>query len=129
MLTIGPIGVEASKAIAIAEMKAANEGHNISVAHYDMLFLKPIDEHLLHEVAKRYEHIITVEDGVINGGMGSAVLEFLSDHGYDTKVKRIGMPDSFVTHGTVSQLRKLCGMDAESIADAILKADSLNTLC
>ena len=129
VLTIGPIGVEASKAIAIAEMKAANEGHNISVAHYDMLFLKPIDEHLLHEVAKRYEHIITVEDGVINGGMGSAVLEFLADHGYDTKVKRIGMPDSFVTHGTVSQLRKLCGMDAESIADAILKADSLNTLC
>ena len=129
VLTIGPIGVEASKAIAIAEMKAANEGHNISVAHYDMLFLKPIDEHLLHEVAKRYEHIITVEDGVINGGMGRAVLEFLSGHGYDTKVKRIGMPDSFVTHGTVSQLRKLCGMDAESIADAILKADSLNTLC
>ena len=129
VLTIGPIGVEASKAIAIAEMKAANEGHNISVAHYDMLFLKPIDELLLHEVAKRYEHIITVEDGVIKGGLGSAVLEFLSDHGYDTKVKRIGMPDSFVTHGTVSQLRKLCGMDAESIADAILKADSLNTLC
>ena len=75
------------------------------------------------------EHIITVEDGVIKGGLGSAVLEFLSDHGYDTKVKRIGLPDSFVTHGTVTQLRKLCGMDAESIADAILKAESLNTLC
>lgn len=120
VLTIGPIGVEASKAIAIAEMKSANEGHNISVAHYDMLFLKPIDEQILHEVAKRYERIITVEDGVIKGGLGSAVLEFLADHGYDTKVKRIGMPDSFVTHGTVSQLRKLCGMDAESIADAIL---------
>lgn len=121
VLSIGPIGTEAAKAITIAEMKAANEGRQISIAHYDMLFLKPIDQQILHEVSRLYSHIVTVEDGVIAGGLGSAVLEFIADHGYKTDVKRIGIPDAFVTHGTVAQLRKLCGMDAESIAEVLLE--------
>lgn len=121
VLSIGPIGTEAAKAITIAEMKAANEGRHISIAHYDMLFLKPIDQQILHEVSRLYSHIVTVEDGVITGGLGNAVLEFIADHGYKTDVKRIGIPDAFVTHGTVAQLRKLCGMDAESIAEVLLE--------
>ncbi len=121
VLSIGPIGTEAAKAITIAEMKAANEGRQISIAHYDMLFLKPIDQQILHEVSRLSSHIVTVEDGVIAGGLGSAVLEFIADHGYKTDVKRIGIPDAFVTHGTVAQLRKLCGMDAESIAEVLLE--------
>jgi len=87
------------------------------VAHYDMRFLKPIDEDILHEVGKKFKRVITVEDGVIEGGLGSAVLEFFADNGYrDIEVIRVGMPDEFVEHGTVQELYKICGMDAESIA-------------
>ncbi|MCD7937301.1 MAG: 1-deoxy-D-xylulose-5-phosphate synthase [Tannerellaceae bacterium] len=113
LLSLGSIGNEAVKAI---EMVSA-EG--ISVAHYDMIYLKPLDEELLHEVGKTYKKVITLENGVITGGLGSTVLEFMADHGYTPRVKRLGVPDAFIEHGTIPQLYKLCGMDAESIANCI----------
>ena len=117
ILSLGPIGMEAARAIELAEEKA---GHALPVAHADMRFLKPIDETLLHEVGKNFKRVITVEDGVVSGGLGSAVLEFLADNGYtDMEVKRIGIPDQFVEHGKVKELYKICGMDAESIAKEI----------
>ena len=123
VLSIGPIGVEAEKAISIAELKALNEKESAAMlfAHYDMRFLKPIDEDILHEVGKRFKKVVTVEDGVIAGGLGSAVLEFFADHNYEVEVTRIGIPDRFVMHGTVAELRKQCGMDAESIAEVLSK--------
>ena len=118
VLSIGPLGVEAEKAISIAELKSLNDhpSSEMHFAHYDMRFLKPIDEDILHEVGKKFKKVVTVEDGVISGGLGSAVLEFFADHGYDVEVKRIGIPDRFVMHGTVAELRKECGMDPEGIA-------------
>lgn len=123
VLSIGPIGVEAEKAISIAELRALNENASAAMrfAHYDMRFLKPIDEDILHEVGKRFKKVVTVEDGVITGGLGSAVLEFFSDHGYEVEVTRIGIPDRFVMHGTVAELRKQCGIDAEGIAEVLSK--------
>jgi len=99
---------------------------NLSIAHYDMRFLKPIDEDILHEVGRNFKHVITVEDGVISGGLGSAVLEFMSANDYKVNVKRVGIPDQFIEHGKVSELYKLIGMDAESIADTILKCQISN---
>ena len=121
VLSIGPLGVEAEKAISIAELKALNTNSSADMrfAHYDMRFLKPLDEDILHEVGKKFKKVVTVEDGVIAGGLGSAVLEFFADHGYEVEVKRIGLPDQFVMHGTVAELRKQCGMDAESIAKVL----------
>ena len=119
ILTIGPIGVEASKAIIMAEMNAANAGKKLSVAHYDMRFLKPIDTDLLKEVCEKFDRIITVEDGILNGGFGSEVLEYINDHGYTTKVHRMGIPDKFIEHGSVKELRKLIHIDAEAISKAI----------
>lgn len=115
ILSLGPIGNEVIKAIKKVE------GEGLSVAHYDMIYLKPIDEDLLHEVGKKFERIITVENGVIRGGLGSAVLEFMADNGYTPRVKRIGVPDEFIEHGPISEQYKLCGMDAQSIADEIKK--------
>ena len=115
VLSLGPIGTEVAKAIVMAEMQGAE-----AVAHYDMRFVKPIDEDILREVGEKYKKVITVEDGVVKGGLGSAVLEFFADNGYSPKVVRIGIPDSFVEHGSVSQLREICKMDAESIAKSIL---------
>ena len=114
VLTIGPIGNDVAKAIRELE-----EESDISVAHYDMRFLKPLDEHLLHEIGLKFKRIITVEDGVKIGGFGTAVLEWLSDQGFNTQVVRIGLPDDFVEHGTVAQLREIVGMDNESIKRAI----------
>jgi 1-deoxy-D-xylulose-5-phosphate synthase len=85
-----------------------------------MRFLKPIDEEILHEVGKNFRKVVTVEDGVIAGGLGSAVLEFFADHGYEVEVKRIGIPNQFVMHGTVAELRQICGMDAQSIAEVLI---------
>ena len=119
VISIGPVGVEARKAIVMAEMKAANEGGQISVAHYDMRFLKPIDTGILHEAGQKFSRIITVEDGVISGGLGSAVIEFMNDNGYAVHVTRVGIPDKFVEHGTIKELRQLIKMDAESIAAII----------
>jgi 1-deoxy-D-xylulose-5-phosphate synthase len=123
VLSIGPIGVEAEKAISIAELKALNENASgaMHYAHYDMRFLKPIDEDILHEVGKKFKKVVTVEDGVISGGLGSAVLEFFADHHYEMEVTRIGIPNRFVMHGTVAELRKQCGMDAEGIANVLVK--------
>lgn len=121
VLSLGPIGVEAQKAITIAELRSlnANPVAPLRIAHYDMRFLKPIDEEILHEVGKNFRKVVTVEDGVISGGLGSAVLEFFADNRYDPEVKRIGIPDMFVEHGTVAELRKICHMDAESIAKVL----------
>lgn len=110
VLTLGPIGNVAARAI-----ERAGKDARLSVAHYDLRFLKPLDEELLHEVGRNFRRIVTVEDGVIQGGMGSAVLEFMSDHGYKPDVRRIGVPDRFVEHGTVAELYRLCEMDEDSI--------------
>lgn len=107
ILSIGPVGNEALKAIEQVE----KEG--VSVALYDMIYLKPIDEELLHEVGKKFNRIVTVENGVIKGGLGTAVLEFMADNGYTPKVKRIGVPDRFIEHGSVPELFKLCGITAK----------------
>lgn len=121
VLSLGPLGTEVSKAICIAEMKAANNGKPLEVAHYDMRFLKPIDTAILDEVASLCHTIITVEDGVIAGGLGDAVMEYLNDNNISgVNVKRVGIPDKFVQHGTVPQLMKVCKMDAESIAEVIM---------
>ena len=115
VLTIGPIGNDAAK--AIAELEA--EGKPLSIAHYDMRFLKPLDNSLLEEVGKKFKHIVTIEDGVRNGGMGSAVLEWMSDHGYQPTFTRMGLPDDFVEHGTVSQLREIVHLDNNSIKETL----------
>ena len=111
ILSIGAIGMEVAKAI--------EKGTPRSVAWYDMRFLKPLDEELLHEVFRKFKKIITLEDGTIVGGLGSAVLEFMTDHGYNAKVVRLGVPDHFVEHGSQQQLYKDCGYDAESIYQQI----------
>ena len=111
LLSIGPLGVVAQEAIRQAEA----EHPGLSVAHYDMRFLKPLDEGLLTEVAARFKRIVTLEDGVRTGGLGSAVLEWLSDHGVTTPVARLGLPDAFVEHGSLKELHALCGIDVAGI--------------
>jgi 1-deoxy-D-xylulose-5-phosphate synthase len=91
----------------------------ISAGHYDMRFLKPLDEKLLHEVFSRYKHIVTVEDGTIAGGLGSAVLEFMADHGYQALVKRLGIPDRYITSGKPDELYAECGFDVNGIVEAV----------
>ena len=110
VLTIGPIGNDVADVIASMDEKPA---------HYDMRFLKPIDEQLLREVAENYERIVTVEDGVRNGGLGSAVMEWLNDNGYLKPVTRLGLPDKFVEHGTIEELREIVGLDKESIRKSL----------
>nr|WP_270516704.1 1-deoxy-D-xylulose-5-phosphate synthase [Sanguibacteroides sp. AM78-02pH3A] len=111
VLSIGAIGREAIKAIE------KNPPH--SVAIYDMRFLKPLDTELLHTVFKKFSKIITLEDGTTIGGLGSAVLEFMADHGYSAKVIRLGIPDHFIEHGSQQQLYRECGFDAEAIYNYI----------
>ena len=125
VLSIGPIGNEVEKAIKLIEGAEPHnaEGHCPSVAHYDMRFLKPLDDKLLEEVASRFSRIITIEDGVRNGGLGSAVTEWMSDHGYTPQITRMGMPDHFVEQGTVQQLREICGIDIESIKRQLMAAN------
>lgn len=115
LITIGTIADEAAKAAEIA----VSDG--VSVAHYDMIFLKPLDTELLHKAARTGKPIVTVEDGTVNGGLGSAVAEFLSDNGYGNALHRLGIPDRFITQGTVPQLLELCHLDADAIYDTILK--------
>ena len=110
VLSIGHIGNNVAEAIK-----------DTDVAHYDMRFLKPVDTAILEEVGKNFSHVITVEDGVKEGGLGSAVLEYFADHGYTPRVTRLGMPaDSFVEHGTIRELHKVCGIDPEGIRESIL---------
>ncbi len=111
VLSIGPVGNEVTKAIARCER---------SVAHYDMRFLKPLDETILQEVGSRFQKIVTIEDGVRNGGLGTAVTEWMNDHGYHPQIVRMGLPDSFVEHGTVKELHHIVGLDAEAILKELL---------
>lgn len=115
VLTIGPIGNEAERAISEVEAETA-----LTVAHYDMRFLKPLDENILHEVADRFDRVITVEDGVRCGGLGSAVIEWMADHGYSPRVTRLGLPDHFVEHGSVAELRHIVGIDKDAIKEQII---------
>ena len=114
ILSIGTVGNNVQEAICNLNVKK-------SVAHYDMRFLKPLDEDILHEVGKKFHNVITVEDGVRNGGMGSAVMEWFADHDYDVRVKRLGLPDYFVEHGTVAQLQHIVGIDVDGIVQALEK--------
>ena len=111
VLTIGPIGNDVEDII--------KEDNSTAIAHYDMRFLKPLDETILHEDGKKFKRIVTIEDGARNGGFGSAILEWMSDHGYSPAVTRMGLPDTFIEHGTVAQLRKIAGIDKESIRKEI----------
>ena len=125
VLSIGPIGNDVEKAIKLVEgaESSTSNGHCPSIAHYDMRFLKPLDEKLLEEVGNRFSRIITIEDGVRNGGLGSAVTEWMSDHGYTPHITRMGLPDHFVEQGTVQQLREICGIDIESIKKRLLDSN------
>ena len=143
VITLGPIGVTAQQAIAELSAEPAQQadaGFSVGcdsvaefsagcdsvatkepVAHYDLRFLKPLDEELLHEIGRKFKKIVTVEDGVRSGGMGSAVMEWMADHGYSPAITRLGLPDSFVEHGTVAQLQHIVGIDKEAIKAAIGK--------
>ena len=116
VLTLGPIGHQASAAISEVEKECPGR----SIAHYDMRFVKPLDERLLREVSERFQRVVTVEDGVRNGGFGTAVLEWLSDHGYKTEVVRLGLPDEFVEHGKVDELQHIVGIDKEGIKQSLI---------
>lgn len=115
VITIGPIGNEALKAIE----KVAEKG--IRAALFDMIFLKPLDCDLLESICKKYDKIITVEDGTLIGGLGTAVTEWINDNGYKVKITRLGIPDKFIKQGTVQQLYSICGIDADSISKSITK--------
>lgn len=115
VLSYGPIGNDVQTAIS----QLAAEGSSLSVAHYDMRFCKPLDTEVLESVSQCFSRIVTVEDGQLAGGFGSAVLEWLSDNGKTTRVRRIGLPDRFIEHGTVNELRHIAGTDIESIKQAI----------
>lgn len=115
VLSVGPVGNNVVKAVEMIE----NDGDGISVAHYDMRFVKPLDENLLKEVAAKFKHVITVEDGVREGGFGSAVIEWMEDNGRHLDIVRLGLPDHFVEHGTVAQLQSIVGIDAEGIRRTI----------
>ena len=113
ILSIGHIGN------LVAEAIDGLEEEHISAAHYDMRFVKPLDENLLHKVFKQFKQVITVEDGIISGGFGSAIIEFMCDHGYTSQVKRLGVPDRFIDQGTQQELYKECGFDVEAIIETV----------
>lgn len=115
LLTLGPIGKLAESAIA-----AAGE-QGVSVAHYDMRYLKPIDTDILHTVGEKFKYVITLEDGVVKGGLGSAVAEYMAQNGYTPHITTIGIPDVFVEHGTTPELYKKYSMDSDAVLQAILK--------
>lgn len=110
IVSIGPIGNNATKAIAQS---------GLNVGHYDLRFLKPLDDALLHDICQHYDRLITLEDGAVQGGMGSAVLEWMNDHDYTQPVTRMGIPDEFIEHGTVDELQHICHIDVDSIVAAI----------
>lgn len=111
VLTIGTMAVPSEKAIQSIENQIGKK----NIAHYDMRFVKPLDEELLHEIAKKFKHIITIEDGAIQGGFGSAILEFMADNQYDVKINRLGIPDKFIEHGSQTELYADLGLDAAGI--------------
>ena len=112
VITLGPIGNDVAK--LLDEMQGTKQ-----VAHYDLRFVKPLDENLLQDIGRKFNKIITIEDGVRNGGMGSAVMEWMADHGFRPQIVRMGLPDAFVEHGSVAELRQLVGLDADSIRKEI----------
>ena len=114
VLSIGTIGIPARQAV----LRAHEAG--VNAALYDMIFVKPLDEELLHEIAKKYKRIVTIEEGCINGGFGSAILEFMADNGYSPRIKRMGIPDKFIPQGSVKELHALCGIDEENIYSTII---------
>lgn len=114
VISLGSIGYRAAKAIERVEQESG-----ISVAHYDLRFVKPLDTEMLEYIGKNFKKVITIEDGILAGGAGSAVMEFMSDHGYDTKIIRVGLEDHFVQHGSVNELYKICGLDEDSIYEKI----------
>lgn len=115
VVSLGPMGKTAEKSIGRAEKESGK-----CIAHYDLRFLKPLDERMLHEIGQHFEKIVTLEDGVLNGGMGSAVLEFMNDRGYCPRIRRVGIPDRFIQHGPTADLYRICGMDEESIYNLLL---------
>lgn len=116
ILSLGHIGNN----VATAIVKLRERG--IEVTHYDMVFLKPIDEEILEQVAGgQFRHVVTVEDGTTTGGLGSAVTEWLCEHGHHIQVTRLGLPDTFVDQGTVAQLHQCCGIDVQSIVDKVVE--------
>ena len=117
IITIGPIGNTALEAINEWEQLPENQGK--SIALYDLRFLKPLDEKLLHEVGRKFQHVVTIEDGCRNGGMGSAGMEWMSDQHYPCRIARLGLPDHFVEHGTVAQRQHIVGIDKEGISQAV----------
>lgn len=112
VLTVGFIAENAKEAI----FKTSDSPR---IAHYDLRYIKPLDEALLHEIFKTFKYIVTIEDGTVKGGFGTAILEFAAEHGYHIPVKVLGVPDLFIEQGTVVQLQKLCNLDAESITETL----------
>jgi 1-deoxy-D-xylulose-5-phosphate synthase len=115
ILSIGAIGNLVSKIYDRIDLD------EISIAHYDMRFVKPLDEELLHQIFKRFDKIITIEDGTMIGGFGTAVLEFMVENQYNAKIKRLGVPDKFIEQGTQAELYKECGYDEDGIYQSIIK--------
>ena len=118
-LTLGPLGKVMESVIDEAEKQG------VSVAHYDMRFLKPIDTDILRQVGEKFKYIVTLEDGCVTGGLGSAVVEYMSEKGYNPTIKVMGIPDKFVEHGTPEELYRVCGMDKDSVLNAILNFKNL----
>ena len=110
VITVGPIGYKAQKAIERMESET-----DLSIAHYDLRFVKPLDKEMLDSIGRNFRKIITIEDGVLSGGAGSAVMEFMSDNGYNVDIKRLGIKNRFVQHGAVNELYRICGLDEEGI--------------
>ena len=113
ILTLGHVG---NFAVDACELLAKQD---IQAAHYDLRFAKPLDETLLHEIFQKHDRILTVEDGCLQGGVGSAILEFMTDHGYAARVKRLGIPDHIIEHGEPHELHHECGFDTEGIVRAV----------
>lgn len=113
ILTIGTVGIQASRVVKML----LKDGINVS--HYDMRFVKPLDEEALHIVFSNFKRVVTIEDGVLQGGFGSAVLEFMADHQYNSELKRIGIPDKFIDHGTTDELYRDYGLDQQGIYQTV----------
>ena len=128
VLTIGTMANYASQAIEKIESE-----DKFKIAHYDLRFIKPLDEKILHEIGKKFKKIVTIEEGVLNGGFGSSILEFMSDNNYQCEIKRLGIDDTFVEHGTPEELHHLVGLDAEGIGNSLrlvldnFKLDAINS--
>ena len=117
VLSIGAIGNAVSE--AIDQLQMTND--QLRIAHYDMRWVKPLDEELLHEVGRKFKTIVTAEDGMIAGGFGSAVLEWMAEHGYSPRVIRLGVNDQFVEHGSTKELYHLLKLDKEGLCESLLQ--------